>query len=65
MWGGLGKDNEILDLLRIRNHSILAHGFESVNGEQYERFYDKVLEYARMIDERIDSKIDNATFPRL
>jgi len=60
-----GKDNEILDLLRIRNHSILAHGFESVNGEQYERFYDKVLEYARMIDERIDSKIDNATFPRL
>ena len=59
-----GKDNKILDLLKIRNYSILAHGFKSVNGEQYQRFYDKVLEYARMIDERIDSKIDNATFPR-
>jgi len=60
-----GKDNEIKNLLQIRNYSILAHGLESVNGEQYQRFYDKVLEYARMIDEKIDSKIDNATFPQL
>ena len=54
-----------MDLLTIRNYSILAHGLEPVNRDQYERFYDRVLYYARMLDKDIDSKIEDATFPQV
>ena len=59
------EDKKVMDLLTIRNYSILAHGLEPVNRDQYERFYDRVLYYARMLDKDIDSKIEDATFPQV
>ncbi|WP_321211051.1 TIGR02710 family CRISPR-associated CARF protein [Methanothermobacter sp. DP] len=60
-----GEDKEIMDLLKIRNYSILAHGLDSVTEDDYLRFYERVLGYARIIDDKIDSKIEDATFPEL
>lgn len=60
-----GEDNEIMNLLKIRNYSILAHGLDSVTEDDYLRFYERVLGYARIIDDKIDSKIEDATFPEL
>lgn len=59
------EDKKVMDLLTIRNYSILAHGLEPVNRDQYVRFYDRVLYYARMLDKDIDSKIEDATFPQV
>ena len=59
------EDNRVMDLLTVRNYSILAHGLEPVNRDDYKKFYDRVLYYARILDKDIDSKIEDATFPQL
>lgn len=59
------NDERLKNLLRLRNHSILAHGLQTVKKEEYEEFYEKVVSYAEIIDENIKSKIEDASFPKL
>lgn len=59
------NDKRLQNLLKLRNHSIFAHGLESIKREEYKEFYEKVISYAKMVDENIESKIKAASFPKL
>jgi hypothetical protein len=40
-------DKKLQNLLKNRNHSILAHGFEPVNKQDYQDLFAKVKEIAK------------------
>jgi len=56
------QDKELKNLLAKRNHSILAHGLNQVDEETYLRLYEKTIQYASLIIEKIDSLLQNSTF---
>lgn len=39
-------DKEIKPLLDIRNHSILAHGFNSVSEESFKKLFDSIMKFS-------------------
>ena len=61
-------DEEIKDLLKMRNESILAHGLKSITKEdipRVERLFEKTKEYAKLIFPDIDDLMEKAKFPRI
>jgi len=56
------QDNELKNLLAKRNNSILAHGLNPVNKETYLRLYEKVIQYASLIIEKLDPLLQDSTF---
>ena len=56
------QDNELKNLLAKRNNSILAHGLNPVNEETYLKLYQKVIQYASTIIEKLHSLLQDSTF---
>jgi len=56
------QDNELKDLLAKRNNSILAHGLDSAKEEIYQRLSGKVIEYALLIIEKLDTILQDSVF---
>ncbi|RLD99359.1 MAG: TIGR02710 family CRISPR-associated protein [Aquificota bacterium] len=63
--GQLKNDNELKELIRKRNFSILAHGNEPVDKATAEKFLKKVLDVGRKVVRNIDKKREDAKFPKL
>jgi len=63
--GQLKNDNELRELIRKRNFSILAHGNEPVDKATAEKFLKKVLDVGRKVVRNIDKKREDAKFPKL
>jgi len=63
--GQLKNDNELRELIRKRNFSILAHGNEPVDKATAEKFLKKVLDVGRKVVRNIDKKKEDAKFPKL
>ena len=63
--GQLKNDNELRELIRKRNFSILAHGNEPVDKATAEKFLEKVLDVGRKVVRNIDKKREDAKFPKL
>lgn len=63
--GEFYKNNEklIQNSLKYRNNSILAHGLESQNQQQYEEFKSIVLNAAKVLKSDIDNFISETIFP--
>ncbi len=59
------EDKKLHDLISKRNSSILAHGLSPVEKDDAEDLYNKVLEYARIIFDDIDSWIEKVKFPKI
>ena len=57
------KEKIIDDKLRFRNKSILAHGLEIQSEDNFDQFYDVVLNMARQLNQNIDVFIDETVFP--
>ncbi len=58
-------DKQIKDLLKKRNHSILAHGISPIKKEDYEKLLEKTVELASNVYPDLDSLMKKAEFPRL
>jgi CRISPR-associated protein (TIGR02710 family) len=56
------QDNELKNLLTKRNNSILAHGLTPVNEETYLWLYEKVIQYASLIIEKLTPLLGDSTF---
>lgn len=63
--GDIIDDDELRNLLKKRNSSILAHGVEPVTKKDAEKFYEKVLEITKRIIKNLEEKMELATFPKL
>lgn len=64
--GKFYNDNEklIQNCLKFRNDSILAHGLNSLNKDQYLKFQNLVKKAAIVLNEDIDNFISETTFPQ-
>jgi len=64
----LGKqffsDHELRNLLESRNHSILAHGTESVSEAVFQAMFVRVKEYAGSIVKNLEKLCQEASFPK-
>lgn len=65
----LGKEykkieNEVKNVIKFRNESILAHGLKPLSKEQYQQFEEVVLKLANVFDKKIDSYIEFTQFPK-
>lgn len=56
------QDNELKNLLTKRNNSILAHGLNPVDEETYLRLYEKAIQYASLIAEKLDQLLQDSIF---
>ena len=61
----LKNKKEILNILKFRNNSILAHGFESCSKKEYDEFSKIVLEAANLLHKDMEKFIDETKFPIL
>ena len=63
--GSFYKENEklIQNSLKFRNQSILAHGLESQNSEQYDEFKSIVFDAAKVLKSDIENYISETEFP--
>lgn len=63
--GSFYTENEklIQNSLKFRNQSILAHGLDSQNEEQYSEFRSVVLKAAKVLKEDIEKYISETAFP--
>ena len=59
------NENKIRNVIIHRNNSILAHGFNFSSKEDYEEFEEIVLKAANILNDNIDSFIDESKFPSL
>ena len=63
---GSGKENkELNNLLKKRNESILAHGVTPISREDTEKLYEKAVEIASKVVEKLDELRKMAEFPKL
>ncbi len=63
--GNIMNDNELKDLLKKRNLSILAHGIQPVTREDAEKMYKKTLEISSTIIDNFEVLMKESTFPKL
>ena len=59
----LENEKKIMNSVKFRNSSILAHGMEAKTAEEYEEFRDIVLTAAKVLNGKIDEFIDDTIFP--
>ena len=59
----LENEKRILNIVKSRNSSILAHGMEAKTAEEYEEFRDMVISAANVLNDRIDDFIEATKFP--
>ena len=59
----LDNEKKIKNVTKFRNESILAHGLNSLNKEQYEKFYDIVLKVSEVFNNNISKYIKETMFP--
>ena len=53
----------ILDKIKLRNTSILAHGLNYTSGEEYNSFRDIVYKAACILDGDFDTYLSETKFP--
>ena len=63
--GNVIDDNELNDLLKKRNISILAHGIEPVKREDAEKLYKKTLGVSYKVVDNLEELMAKSTFPKL
>ena len=63
--GGFYLENEkrILNIVKFRNSSILAHGMEAKTAEEYEEFLEMIMNVISVLDEKIFDYIEETKFP--
>ena len=63
--GGFYLENEkrILNIVKFRNSSILAHGMEAKTAEEYEEFLEMIMNVISVLDEKIFDYIEDTKFP--
>ena len=61
----LNNREQIRNVLKFRNNSILAHGFESCSKKEYDEFRGIVLEAANLLHEDMGKFIEETMFPIL
>jgi CRISPR-associated protein (TIGR02710 family) len=59
------NDNQIKDLLKRRNQSILAHGLTPIEKEDYKKLMEKTIELATEAYPNIETLMKKAEFPKL
>lgn len=59
------ENNELKNLLKKRNNSILAHGLEPMDRATAEDLFEKVRAYARIVLPELDDLMAEANFPKL
>ena len=58
-------DNELKNLLKKRNISILAHGIEPVKREDAEELYKKTLGVSYKVVDNLEELMVKSAFPKL
>ena len=53
----------ILNIVKFRNSSILAHGMEAKTAEEYEEFLEMIMNVISVLDEKIFDYIEETKFP--
>lgn len=59
----LENENKIRNIIKFRNNSILAHGFESCSKDDFDEFKEIVLEAASLLDKNMGRFIEETKFP--
>lgn len=59
------NDDKLKDLLKRRNHSILAHGLDSITEKDYNELLEKTIELAFEVYPGLDALMKKAEFPKL
>ncbi|MEM2099085.1 MAG: TIGR02710 family CRISPR-associated CARF protein [Candidatus Bathyarchaeia archaeon] len=59
------SDNKLKNLLSKRNTSILAHGLQPINKQDYTELYKKTIEYAQLTIQNLHTLIKESTFIKL
>lgn len=57
------NEKEMKSLLSYRNHSILAHGLNSLDDKKFSKLNRKVFEFARVLKPNIDYYVNKTKFP--
>lgn len=61
----LENKNQIRNILKFRNNSILAHGFDSCSKKEYDEFSGIVLKAANLLHNDMEKFIEETKFPIL
>lgn len=61
----LENKNQIRNILKFRNNSILAHGFDSCSKKEYDEFSEIVLKAANLLHNDMEKFIEETKFPIL
>lgn len=61
----LENKNQIRNILKFRNNSILAHGFDSCSKKEYDEFNEIVLKAANLLHKDMEKFIEETKFPIL
>ena len=61
----LENKNQIRNILKFRNNSILAHGFDSCSKKEYDEFSEIVLKAANLLHKDMEKFIEETKFPIL
>lgn len=61
----LENKNQIRNILKFRNNSILAHGFDSCSKKEYDEFSEIVLKAANLLHNSMEKFIEETKFPIL
>lgn len=56
--------DKFINALQLRNNSILAHGLEMMDEDDYNEFEELILNLAELIDENMDKYIEETRFPK-
>lgn len=59
----LENENKIRNIIKFRNNSILAHGFEFCSEEDFEEFKEIVLKAADLLNKNMGRFIEETKFP--
>ena len=59
----LENENKIRNIIKFRNNSILAHGFEFCSKEDFEEFKEIVLKAADLLNKNMERFIEETKFP--
>jgi CRISPR-associated protein (TIGR02710 family) len=59
------NDKSFKSSVSKRNDSILAHGLKSIDDKTANKLFDKILEYSKDFNPKIDEYMESAKFPKL